>query len=236
MVNLKLIVIEGTDGCGKQTQSDLLEKNLQHLGLNVKRQSFPNYESKSSAPVVMYLSGELCDNASGLDAYQSSSIFAVDRLCTFAKLKQQLDSVSGDLFLICDRFVESNLIHQASKLEDNKKDEFAKWLLTFEYETLKLPKPDLIIFLNMPVDVSFNLAKGRKGYKSGEKVDIHEKDLNFMSNSYKTGLYFADKFDWNVIDCVKCGKVKEIGEIEKEIFQLVLDKFKLNDGLKNGKN
>ena len=216
----KLIVIEGTDGSGKKTQADLLRKNLQEAGCSVVEQSFPNYDSPSSGPLKMYLGGDLCENANDLNAYQSSVLFSVDRLCTMQRLKGDNSDIG-----VFDRYVQSNLIHQGSKLESEKElVYYIKWLHRLEYDMLKLPKPDRTIFLNMPPEKSIDLANARDGFKSGLVADIHEKDSAYLIKSYETGMWLAKKLNWKVIDCVnKNGTVKTREEIQAELFEVVKD-------------
>ena len=210
-----IIVIEGTDGSGKQTQSVKLCERLKADGHNVIRQSFPNYESNSSAPVKMYLGGELCENASDMDAYQTSSLFAVDRLCTYMKdLKSHYDA--GEI-IILDRYTQSNMLHQAGKIKDLKeRDKFLDWLDNFEFNQLKLPRANLVIFLDVPPEVSMRLAREREGLKAGTKQDIHEQDSNHLIDAYNSGKYVATKYGWAVIDCVENNNLKTIEQIHKE--------------------
>lgn len=214
----KIIVIEGTDGAGKQTQSKLLFEELKNKGYNIKIQSFPNYQSPSAAPVKMYLSGELCEKASEIDAYQASTLFAVDRFCTMKAYNQFLND--GGI-LILDRYVQSNMIHQAGKIKDvEKRDEFLNWLDNFEFETLKLPRPDKVLFLDMPISMSKKLANARKDLKTGEKKDIHEMDENHLRDAYEAGKYVSKKFGWTEILCVDDSKnLKSIEEIHKLILK-----------------
>lgn len=212
-----IISIEGTDGAGKHTQQQLLLESLQKDGYKVFNQSFPNYDSDSSAPVKMYLSGEFGDTANCLNAYQASALFAVDRMCTY---KKTLEShyKNGEILLF-DRYVQSNFIHQTSKIENEKeKFDFLKWEESFEYDTLGLPRPDLTFFIEMPVEKSLELAHARADYKTGKQKDIHEEDTTYMKKSYDNGLMLAKKFDWSIIHCVDDnGNLKTIDEIHEEI-------------------
>jgi len=214
----KLIVIEGTDGSGKKTQADLLRKNLAENGYSVTEQSFPNYESQSSGPVKMYLGGELCENANELNAYQSSALFSVDRLCTMQKLKNDTNDIG-----VFDRYVQSNLIHQGSKINDKQElVKYADWLYDFEFNKLNLQRPDMVIFLNMPPEKSIELASGRGELKSGLSKDIHEKDTAHLIKAHKTGMWLAKKLKWKVIDCLnEKGNVKTREEIQTEILKVV---------------
>ncbi len=215
-----IIVIEGTDGSGKQTQTAKLQERLKADGFNVVRQSFPNYDSNSSAPVKMYLGGELCERADMLDAYQTSILFATDRLCTYMKqLKAHYDNGGVIIF---DRYVQSNMLHQAGKIKDlNQRDKFLDWLDNLEFNELKLPRADMVIFLDVPPEVSMRLAKERGALKAGTKQDIHEKDANHLIDAYNSGKYVAEKYDWDVISCVKNGDLKTVDEIHEEIMKQI---------------
>jgi len=218
----KIIVIEGTDGCGKETQSKRLVQFLKNKNINVVKQDFPNYESASCAPVKMLLNGELGDTANSLDAYQSSILFAVDRLCTFKKELKNFDK-SNDAVLILDRYVESNLLYQACKIDDNTaRAQFTNWLFDLEYGKLKLPKPDLVIYLNVPPQVSTQLVKSRGANKNGQEKDIYESDDDYMQKVYLRGLDMAKLQNWAIIDCLnESGQLKSIDEIATLIFEKV---------------
>lgn len=213
----KIIVIEGTDGSGKQTQSKKLFERFKAEGKKVMTLSFPNYESPSSGPVKMYLSGELCKDAKEFDAYQSSVLFAVDRLCTMAKIK---DFYKEEGIIILDRYVQSNMIHQAGKIKDLKKrDDFLDWLDELEFNKLKLPKADLVFFLDVPVEISKELANARAELKTKGKKDIHESDKNHLLDAYNAGKYVSKKYNWTEINCInKNGEIKTIEEIHNEIY------------------
>lgn len=219
-----IIVIEGTDGSGKQTQSSKLYERLKAEGIDVVMHSFPSYDSPSSGPVKMYLGGELCKSADGLNAYQSSSLFAIDRLCTYQKsLKAHYENGGVIIF---DRYVESNMLHQACKIkEDVEREKFLNWLDDYEFNRLKLPRPDKVLFLDMPPRFSMKLAKERAGLKAGTKQDIHEQDKKYLLKAYETGMSVAQKYDWEVVKCVSKRGIKTIDEISDEIFEVVIKGF-----------
>lgn len=217
-----IISIEGTDGAGKHTQQQLLLNDLKELGYEVFDQSFPNYDSPSSAPVKMYLAGEFGTDTNTLNAYQASSLYAVDRMCTYKKTIEPHYN-NGEVILF-DRYVQSNFIHQCSKIENlDEKLEFIKWEEEFEYNTLGLPKPDLIFFIEMPVEKSLELARARAEYKTGESKDIHEEDTEYMKKSYNNGLTLAKELGWNIIHCVdENDNIKHIEDIHKEIMEIAV--------------
>ncbi len=216
----KIIVIEGTDGSGKKTQTELLYKYYKDKGENVILQSFPNYESPSSAPVKMYLNGELGENANSLDAYASSSLFAVDRVCTWQNLKEDYEKGA---IIIFDRYVQSNMLHQAGKIANKReRNKFIKWLDNFEFKNLKLPRPDKVYFLDVPPAISKKLANERADLKAGTKKDIHEQDEQHLINAYNAGKEVAKKYKWITIPCTdQNDNLKSIEEIHQEILKLL---------------
>ena len=214
-----IIVIEGTDGSGKQTQTELLMKYFTGIGKEVKKQSFPNYESESSVLVKKYLNGDF-GGLNSLNPKQSSVFFSVDRLCTMLKYKEYL--LSGGILLL-DRYVSSNILHQASKIEnENERNEFINWLEKFEYEDLKLPRPDKTIFLDMRPDLSLKLRMDRGLLKAGTKKDIHESNTEYMKKCYELGIKIAKSKSWQIIKCYDGDRIKSIEEIHKEISALFM--------------
>lgn len=221
-----IISIEGTDGAGKHTQQQLLMKDLKEQGYSVLDQSFPHYDSDSSAPVKMYLAGEFGKDSNSLNAYQASVLYAVDRMCTYQKdLKEHYEN--GGILLF-DRYVQSNFIHQCSKIDDmQEKLKFIKWEEELEYDTLGLPRPDLIFFIEMPVEKSIELARARADYKNGQTKDIHEEDTEYLSKSYNNGLTLAKELGWNLIHCLdENGNLKTIESIHEEIMKIATEFLK----------
>ena len=214
-----IIDIEGTDGCGKKTQTDLLYAYLQKKGFKVKKISFPNYESNSSALVKMYLGGHFGDNPECVNGYQASVLYAVDRFATMQNI-----NIKDYDFILFDRYVPSNMIHQSTRIKDEAElNKFLEWVEDFEYKKLKLPKPDRILFLDVPVEISIKLARERQALKNGQTIDIQEHNEQHLKNAYNIGKFVAKKFNWTIIDCVDNGKIKSIDEIHKDI----LTKLKL---------
>jgi dTMP kinase len=208
----KFIVIDGLDGSGKTTQFELTKKKLRDSH-NLLTLSFPNYDSNSSAAVKMYLGGEISSDADSVNAYAAASFYAVDRYISFKQNWEQ-DFKNADIILSC-RYTTSNVIHQACKLPDDKRDEFIDWLYDYEFNRLGLPKPDKVIFLNMPVEISQKLLSKR--YKNDHaKKDIHEENVEYLQRCEDCALSAAKKLDWIVIDCFdnKNGEAKFLTEYE----------------------
>ena len=214
----KLIVIDGVDSSGKQTQVEILYNKLKAEGLKVKRISFPNYESNSSALVKMYLAGDLGTNPDELDPYAISTFYAADRYISYiTDWKKDLDD---GYIIIADRYVSSNMIHQAAKIKDiNAKKIFLDWLDSFEYGVYKLPRPDIVIFLNMPVEQAVKLMADRKNKITGdEKKDIHERDVAYLQESYNNAMFIANEYSWNIVNCVNNSAIRKIEDIASEIY------------------
>ena len=217
----KLIAIDGVDASGKQTHTELLAEHLKSLGKKVVRLSFPMYNSESSALVKLYLNGDLGKNAEDVDAYAASTFFAADRFVTY-RMDWGKYYEDSETVIIADRYVSSNMIHQASKITDfAEKDKFLDWLYDFEFNLYKIPKPDMTIFLDMPPKYSRILIEGRNNKFSGnEKLDIHERDFSYLEKSYENAKYVAEKFGWHKVPCVKDGEIRPIADIQKDIVEI----------------
>ncbi|MBQ4527648.1 MAG: deoxynucleoside kinase [Clostridia bacterium] len=219
--DFKLIVIEGVDSSGKATQSSLLKEKLSDMGKSVVSVEFPNYASDSSSVVKMYLGGEFGDDPNAVSAYAASMFFAVDRVASVKVTWKELFS-NGNI-VIADRYTTSNMVHQASKISDMKeKSEFLDWLYDMEYEKLSLPKPDMVIFLDMPVENARQLMANRANKIDNSDVkDIHERNEGYLQQSYDNAVFVANKYGWNTVHCAKDGKVRAIEDISEEIFDKV---------------
>lgn len=218
MINSKLVVIEGLDGSGKSTQFELVKKYLCEKGVDVKAISFPEYDKPSSALVKMYLGGEFSKNASDVNAYAASSFYAVDRYASY-KLYWESDYLQGKSILAA-RYVTSNAIYQMTKLSKDKWNDYIDWLCEYEYEKLGLPKPDLVIFLDMPVEVSQKLMTKRYDGDEGKK-DIHEANVEFLNNCREAALFAAKKDNWKIISCSDGENPLPIDSIFNEIIKCI---------------
>lgn len=230
MEKSKIIVIEGTDGSGKATQTKLLMQRLEKEGCRVFTTSFPKYDSSSSALVKMYLDGQITENANGVSAKAASVFYAADRYITYKKDMEDLYE-SGDYVMLFDRYSGSNIIHQGAKVissfadKENAEQElqnFIMWLYDFEHKDLGIPKPDAVIYLNVPIEYTEKLREGRKNKFSGtEKQDVHESDSSHLKNASKAGLMASDMLGWYVVECVKDDEMRTIEDISEEVFSIV---------------
>ena len=217
----KLIVIEGTDSSGKETQTKRLFEKLEEKGLKVKKISFPNYDSPACEPVKMYLAGAFGEDAMKVNPYPVSTMYAIDRYASFKTDWEKFHNEDG--IIVTDRYVTSNMVHQASKIKDlDEKKQYLNWLEDLEYEKMGIPRPDLVIFLNMPTDMAIRLMAERKNKITGEeKKDIHERDKEYLKESHANACKIANIYNWKEIKCNDGERIKTIEEIGEEVFSLV---------------
>ena len=215
----KLIVIEGTDGSGKSTQFKRLTEHLREDAKQFRTLVFPRYTEPSSALIRMYLGGEFGSSPSDVSAYAASAFYAVDR---YASYKQDWGKWYEDGGLIVsDRYTTSNAVHQTSKEAPEMQGEFLKWLYEFEYDKLGLPRPDLTIYLDVPTAFTEKLMRHRE-QETNTHADIHEQDMAYLATCRETGRNAAKYYGWNIIECVRDGKMRSIEDIHSEIYRLVM--------------
>ena len=218
-----LYVIEGVDGSGKATQTELLYQALLAQGKNVRKVSFPDYDSPSSSLIKMYLNGEFGTDPQSVNAFATSIFFAVDRFASFRKDWQQFYEDGG--IIIADRYVTSNLVHQAGKIADaDEKERYIAWLSDLEYNIFGLPKPDCVVFLDMPPAYSLRLRQQRGELKQGLSADIHEADQKYLLQAYDNAIGIARHQNWHTISCVADDEIRTIDDIHQEILQTICRK------------
>ena len=218
MAKGKLIVIEGLDGSGKGTQAAELAKNLAIGGAPVRKVSFPDYASDSSALVKMYLSGQFGKDPQDVNAYAASAFYAVDR---FASFKRDWGGFyEGGGIVVADRYTTSNAVHQCSKLPQEQWDAFLAWLFDFEYHLLGIPSPDLVVYLSVDPAVSQRLMTGR--YQGDEsRKDIHEGNLAYLRRSRLAAEYCSSRLGWRQIECCRGGQMRTVEAIQADILALI---------------
>ncbi|MDB8789999.1 thymidylate kinase [Romboutsia sp. 1001216sp1] len=222
----KLIIIEsGSDASGKATQTKKLYERLLEDGYNVRKVEYPNYDGESSALVKMYLRGEFGSKPSDVDPYIASTFYAADRYASFKTEWEEFYNNGG--VVLADRYTTSNMVHQASKMAKEDRDKYLDWLFDYEFNLYKIPQPDCVVFLDVPIEFSKKLMENRKNKITGEdKKDIHESDLDYLEKSYNNSLYIADKYNWEKINCVEEENLRSIDSIHEEIYKVVVDKIK----------
>ena len=217
-MNGRLIVFEGTDGSGKATQSRLLCEHLQRENIPYKNITFPQYGKPSAAMVQEYLDGNLGRRPGDVNAYAASLMFSMDR---YASYKQDWGAFyeAGGL-VIADRYTTSNAVHQVSKLPPEERTVFLNWLFELEYGKLGLPKPDLVLYLDVDLPTSLKRMQHRQE-KHNTKADIHEQDVAYLENCLRIGRLAAAHYGWTVVPFMKDGAERELEEKHEEIFSII---------------
>ena len=212
----RLIVLEGLDGSGKSTQLALLREKLSG---DVRFVKFPAYDSPSSALVKLYLAGAFGSRPEDVNAYAASAFYAVDR---YASYKTDWGpAYEAGATILCDRYATSNAVHQAAKLDGSARDAYLDWLIDFEFEKLGIPRPDAVIFLDMPVAVSQRLMSARYEGDEGKK-DIHERDVAYLEHCRQAALYAARRLNWSVIACAEGDAPRSREAIAADVYAAVL--------------
>ena len=214
----KLIVFEGPDGSGKSTQFRLLTERLTRENKDFRTIVFPRYAEPSSALIRMYLDGAFGDKPEDVNACAASAFYAVDRYASFRM--DWGEYYRGGGLVLSDRYTTSNAVHQGAKVPDSGRPEFFRWLYDLEHARLELPQPDLVIYLDMPTELSEALMRKREA-DTHTHADIHEKDLDYLRLCRRTGLEAAACYGWTVISCAKDGQLRPVEEIHEEIYRLV---------------
>lgn len=214
----KLIVIEGTDGSGKSTQFRLLTDRLESEQVKFQKLVFPQYSEPSSALIRMYLGGEFGKSPSDVNAYAASAFYSVDRYASYRKVWGKWYEEGG--LVVSDRYTTSNAVHQASKEPENKREDFLNWLYDFEYDKLGLPRPDLVIYLDVPTDFTEKMLRHRES-ETNTHADIHEQDMQYLATCRRMGRAAAEHYGWTVIQCVRDGAMRSMEDIHEEIYRHV---------------
>lgn len=214
----KLIVLEGLDGSGKTTQMEQLKRRLAAESKTYRQIKLPDYGDPSSMLVRMYLNGEFGKRAEDVNAYAASLFYAVDRYASYRRHWGE-DYESGGLIL-ADRYATSNAIHQMGKLPEGAWPDFLRWIEDLEYRKNQIPRPDLVFYLDMPVEISQRLMSLR--YHGEEmKKDVHECDVDYLNRCRKTASFAAHAWGWHVIPCAEGDEPRPVEEISNQIYTIV---------------
>lgn len=214
----KLIVFEGTDGSGKATQARLLCSYLERAGIPYREIDFPRYGKPSAAMVQEYLDGNLGKKPGDVNAYAASMFYAMDR---YASYKQDWGGFyeAGGL-IIADRYTTSNAVHQASKLPEGERKLYLDWLFDLEYRLLGLPRPDLVLYLDMPTEITEQMMR-RREQTTGTRADIHEQDEAYLKSCRANAGEVARVCGWSVIDCAEGGSPRTPEDIHRQVVEIV---------------
>lgn len=211
----KLIVFEGTDGSGKATQSRLLCERLEQEGISFRHIDFPRYGKPSAVMVQEYLDGKLGKNPGDVNAYAASMFYAMDR---YASYKQDWGAFyeAGGL-VVADRYTTSNAVHQASKLPDEERTAYLDWLFDLEYGRIGLPAPDLVIYLDMPTEITARMRAQRE-QATGTHADIHEQDEAYLRRCRENAREVVHQCGWTVVNCAAGDEPRTVEDIHREIW------------------
>lgn len=220
---MPFIVIDGTDGSGKGTQTTRLVERLAKEGRDVHTVDFPRYGKPSAYFVERYLRGEYGTLVT-IDAYRASTFYALDRYDASFEIR---DALAQGKTVISNRYVSANKGHQMAKIthpEERKK--YLDWINQFEYKTLGIPKPDMTILLHVPADVGFDLVakKDERAYLNGKIRDIHEGDREHLRAAEAAYLSLKDLDSaehWMCIECMDGERLKTIEEVHEELWSAI---------------
>ena len=214
----KLIVFEGTDGSGKSTQARMMAQRLQREGIRFHEIDFPRYGNPFAEPARLYLQGVLGSKPGDVGAYPASVLYAVDR---YASYKEDWGRIYEEgALILANRYTTSNAVHQASKLEDGEREAYLAWLFDLEYGKLGLPAPDLVIYLDLPNELSEQMMRKREA-STGTSADIHERDNAYLRRCRDNARKIAGSCGWQVIDCSANGCVRTVEDIHNQAWEMV---------------
>lgn len=215
----KLIVLEGIDGSGKSTQYALLRERFEKEGIDYHSIVFPRYGEESSALIRLYLGGAFGAKPEDVNACAASAFYTVDR---YASYKQDWGPIyeSGGLIL-ADRYTTSNAVHQGSKLPEGEQKAYFDWLYDFEYTRMGLPKPDMVLYLDVDIETSLERIHHREE-RTGTHSDIHEQDTEYLQRCIATGRRACEHYGWQRIECfTPQGTERDRMEKHEAIFQTI---------------
>lgn len=214
----RLIVLEGTDGAGKATQARLMARRLEREGLSFREIDFPRYGSGFAKPVELYLQGALGAKPGDVSAYAASTLYAVDRYASYRE--DWGGAYEGGTLILANRYTTSNAVHQASKLPEGERRAYLDWLFDLEYNRLALPEPDLVIYLDLPPELSAQMLR-RRQEAAHTRADIHERDEAYLRRCRDAAQEIVRRLGWTRVDCSRDGAVRAPEDIHQELWALV---------------
>ena len=218
-----LIVFEGIDSSGKETHSQMAYGRLLKEGYPARKVSFPNYESKAAGALNMYLDGDFGKSPGDVNPYVASTFYAIDRFASFKT--DWASALESNDIIIADRYTTSNMIHQGAKLDnEDELRAYIVWLCDLEFDKFKLPKPDRVIFLDMPMNYRIELLNNRKGKVAGnQKKDIHENDMAYLEAAHLCAQKIARDQGWSIVSVVNGDGLKSIEDVHNEVYAIILE-------------
>lgn len=224
----KFIVVEGIDGSGKSTQSDLLSRRLKRNGFKVFKIDFPRYGTKSAGLVEEYLKGRY-GRPLDVGPYRASIFYACDRYAAASRIRKKL---ADGFAVISDRYTASNIGHQGGKIKNcGKWNKFVNWLFELEYKIFQIPKPDLTIILKtnpllahrMALHRSASEKRRRIAVSIGKKSDVHEADIYHLEQALLSYIRIAEKRpkEYKIIECLKEDGFLAPAAISEKIWEAV---------------
>ena len=221
------IVLEGTDGSGKGTQTELLVNRLKQDGREVEVISFPRYGQPSCALVEYYLNGKL-GSLQDISPYRGSIFYAIDRYVASFKIRSW---ILENKIVICNRYVGSNMGHQGGKMKNpDERQKYFDWNYDLEYNIFGIPKPDINIVLHVTPEISQTLVdkKTSREYLNGKKRDIHEDDLDHLRSAENAYLQMVDRFsEFRLVECVENNQLLSVEAVQAKVYALVRQELKL---------
>lgn len=214
----RLIVFEGTDGSGKATQTALLCRELDRRGVPYRKLEFPRYQEESSALIRLYLSGAFGSHPGDVNAYAAATFYSVDRFASYRQDWGRFYENGG--LVIADRYTTSNAVHQTPKLPREERRAFLDWLFDFEYRLLELPKPDRVVYLDLPTEISEEMMRRREA-ETRTQADIHERDEAYLAACRESAELIIDLCGWEKIDCSRDGRIRSPEDIHREVLTRV---------------
>lgn len=219
-----LIVLDGNDGSGKATQAKLLADYLNTHGRPAITVDFPNYDRNVFGTLI----GECLAGKHGdfvhMDSKIVSTLYAVDRFESAPAIREHM--AKGGV-VIADRYTSANQIHQGGKIADKEeRKKFISWTETVEYDILGIPRPDLTVYLQVPLEISLELLSQKRAAKNaslgdGQKDQVEE-DRTYLEQSHETAIWLAGhQPNWKVVNCEKDGAMRSREDIHVEVVGLI---------------
>ena len=220
-----LVDIEGADGSGKATQTKLLLAKLGTEGHRTATFSFPQYEKSRIGKLI----GELLAGKHGdfmsTPAHLSALPYAIDRGSAAEEIKTALNDGT---IIVCDRYTPSSLAHQSAKLPKDEQPALVSLIEGIEYDDLGAPRPDVVIYLSVPTDISSDLiaGKGKRGYLEGEARDLAERNIAHQDRTRTAYLRLAEEKGWHIVECMENGTLRTPEAIHEDIWRIVSEHLK----------